>query len=74
MSDLVERLGNGCICIGVSVDEVATEALLEEAAARITALEAEIEKALERLEASLFTNAEHKQAADILRAALAGGE
>jgi len=38
--------------------------------ARISALEAAINAALERLDASLFTNAEHQQAKDILRGAL----
>lgn len=52
----------------------ALDAAKAEAYARITALEVGIQKALERLEASKFTNAEHMQAADILRAALAGGE
>ena len=40
-----------------------------EAADRIEALEAAINAALERLDASLFTNAEHQQAKDILREA-----
>ena len=39
----------------------------EAKSARITALEAAINAALERLDASLFTNAEHQQAKDILR-------
>ena len=38
-----------------------------EAADRIEALEAAINAALGRLDASLFTNAEHQQAKDILR-------
>ena len=43
--------------------------MLDAALARITALEAAINAALERLDASLFTNAEHQQAKDILRGA-----
>ena len=44
-------------------------ALYEKAAARIEAQAAAISAALERLDASLFTNAEHQQAKDILREA-----
>ena len=40
-----------------------------EAADRIEALEAAIKAAIERLDASLFTNAEHQQAKNILREA-----
>ena len=40
---------------------------LERLADRIEALEAAINAGLERLDASLFTNAEHQQAKDILR-------
>ena len=43
--------------------------MLDAALARISALEAAINAALERLDASLFTNAEHQQAKDILREA-----
>ena len=40
-----------------------------EAIDHISALEAALSAALERLDASLFTNAEHQQAKDILREA-----
>ena len=60
MSDeLVKRLRKGDPFGGV----------MQRAADRIEALEAAINAALERLDASLFTNAEHQQAKDILREA-----
>ena len=45
------------------------KAKARQAADRIEALGAAINAALERLDASLFTNAEHQQAKDILREA-----
>ena len=45
-------------------------ARLAKADARAEKAEAAIQAALERLDASLFTNAEHQQAKDILRGAL----
>ena len=59
MSDIVRRLWKG----------IADTDAQQDAAARIEALEAAISAALERLDASLFTNAEHQQAKDILREA-----
>ena len=44
--------------------------LLGQAADRIESLEAAISAALERIDASMFTNAEHQQAKDILREAV----
>jgi hypothetical protein len=43
---------------------------IREYKARAEAAEAAIQAALERLDASLFSNSEHQQAKDILRAAL----
>ena len=59
MSDIVRRLWKG----------IADTDAQQDAADRIEALEAAINAALERLDASLFTNAEHQQAKDILREA-----
>ena len=65
MSDeLVKRLRQ---CTATKRDQ--SIKIMDEAAARIEALEAAINAALERLDASLFTNAEHQQAKDILREA-----
>ena len=65
MSDeLVKRLRQ---CSATKRDQ--SIKIMDEAADRITALEAAINAALERLDASLFTNAEHQQAKDILREA-----
>ena len=63
MSDLVKRLradAFGGYC---------NKKNIKQAADRIEQLEAAINAALERLDASLFTNAEHQQAKDILREA-----
>ena len=61
--DLVRRLRSG------NTGQQTWIGLCEDAADRIEALEAAINAALERLDASLFTNAEHQQAKDILREA-----
>ena len=57
MSDIVKRLRTSPWC----------QPMKREAADRIEQLEAAINAGLERLDASLFTNAEHQQAKDILR-------
>ena len=62
MSDIVKRLRQ---CTATKRDQ--SIKIMDEAADRIEALEAAINAALERLDASLFTNAEHQQAKDILR-------
>ena len=49
---------------------LAAEARAEAAEAEVARLRGKIERALIRLDASLFTNAEHQQAKDILRGAL----
>ena len=59
--DLVKRLRSG------NTGQQTWIGLCEDAADRIEALEAAINAALGRLDASLFTNAEHQQAKDILR-------
>ena len=65
MSDeLVKRLRQ---CTATKRDQ--SIKIMDEAADRIEAMEAAINAALERLDASLFTNAEHQQAKDILREA-----
>ena len=68
MSDkLVKRLRDLADC-----DARAGEPLgkaMREAAARIEGQAAAISAAIERLDASLFTNSEHQQAKDILREA-----
>ena len=64
MSDeLVKRLHQG------SATKRGADELIMESADRIAALEAALSAALERLDASLFANAEHQQAKDILREA-----
>ena len=60
--DLVKRLRQ---CSATKRDQ--SIKIMDEAADRIEALEAAINAALGRLDASLFTNAEHQQAKDILR-------
>ena len=62
MSDIVKRLRQ----MSPELDMLQCEDVLK-AADRIEQLEAAINAALERLDASLFTNAEHQQAKDILR-------
>jgi hypothetical protein len=62
--ELVKRLRNPPL--GTDTSE---RLLMKSAADRIAALEAALSAALERLDASLFTNAEHQQAKDILREA-----
>ena len=59
--DLVRRLRGERVHFLADID------IRLEAADRIEQLEAAINAALERLDASLFTNAEHQQAKDILR-------
>ena len=61
--DLVKRLRFG------SLSHLGSSRMNLEAADSIEALTAAIDAALERLDASLFTNAEHQQAKDILRKA-----
>ena len=63
MSDIVKRLRGERVHFLADID------ICLESADRIEALEAAINAALERLDASLFTNAEHQQAKDILREA-----
>ena len=69
MSDeLVKRLRELADCDARSGEPLGKA--MREAADRIEAQSAAMSAALERLDASLFTNSEHQQAKDILRGAL----
>ena len=70
MSDLVKRLRAGIDpSTQITLGGKKHDGRSLEAADRIEQLDAAINAALGRLDASLFTNAEHQQAKDILREA-----